>query len=213
MRRPEFIARQAAQPTGWLGRALARWMAVETAAANEAALSFLHLHEADRVLEIGFGHGRTIERAAKRVPSGSVAGIDHSEAMLRAARRRCAALIADGRVQLQCADSARLPFPNGSFEKALGVHTLYFWQPPAAHLREVRRVLVPGGRLVLAFRPAGTDGAADFPPNVYTFHTPDDVHDLLMAADFTAIEVVRHSPELILAAADVPPLGALQKTS
>lgn len=213
MRRPEFIARQAARPTGWIGRALARWMAVETAAANEAALNFLHLRATDRVLEIGFGHGQTIERAAKRVAGGSVAGIDHSEAMLRAARRRCAALIADGRVELHCGDSARLPFPNGAFEKALGVHTLYFWQPPAPHLDEIRRVLVPGGRLVLAFRPAGTRGATDFPSAVYTFHTPDDVHDLLVAAGFTAIEVVRHAPELILAAAHVPPLEALQKKS
>jgi len=181
-------------------------MAVETAAANEAALNFLHLHEADRVLEIGFGHGRTIERAAERVPSGSVAGIDHSEAMLRAARRRCAALIADGRVALYCSDSARLPFPNGSFEKALGVHTLYFWKPPAPHLHEIRRVLAPGGRLVLAFRPAGSGGPADFPAAVYTFHTPDDVRDLLAAADFTAIEIFRHAPELVLAAAHVPAL-------
>src|SRR4029434_7121391 len=103
---PEFIARQSGRPTGWLGRVIARIMAVETAAANAAALNFLHLRDADRVLEIGFGHGQTIERAAEGVPHGSVAGVDHSEAMLHVARRRCAALIASRRVQLHCADSS-----------------------------------------------------------------------------------------------------------
>ena len=207
MRRPEFIARQAGRPTGWLGRVIARVMAVETAAANEAALDFLHLRDADRVLEIGFGHGQTIERVAKRVPSGSVAGVDHSEAMVQVARRRCAALIASGRVQLYCADSTRLPVANESFDKALAVHTLYFWQPIGAHLDEIRRVLVPGGRLVLAFRPAGTSGAADFPADVYTFRTPEEVRDLLVSADFTEIDTVTHSPELVLVAAHVPRLA------
>src|SRR5262249_27464150 len=204
VRRPEFIARQARRPTGWLGRALARLMAVETARANDAALDLLHLREDDRVLEIGFAHGHTIKRAAERVARGWVAGVDHSEAMLRAAGRRCAALIASGRVELRCADSAHLPFSTGSFDKALAVHTLYFWRPPDTHLREIRRVLAPGGRLVLAFRPAGTPGAADFPPQVYTFYTPEAVRDLLAAANFTAIETIAHSPELSFVAAQVP---------
>jgi len=209
VRRPEFIARQAGRPTGWLGRVIARVMAVETAAANEAALDFLHLRDTDRVLEIGFGHGETIERAAERVPHGSVAGVDHSDAMVQVARRRCAALIASGRAQLHCADSTRVPFADESFDKALAVHTLYFWQPAAAHLDEIRRVLVPGGRLVLAFRPAGTPGATDFPAEVYTFRTPEEVRNLLVSADFTEIETVTHSPELVLVAAHVPRLAVI----
>jgi ubiquinone/menaquinone biosynthesis C-methylase UbiE len=179
-------------------------MAVETAAVNDAALNLLDLRDTDRVLEIGFGHGHTIERAAQRVRSGSVAGVDHSEAMLHVASRRCAALIAAGRVRLHCADSTHLPFANDSFDKALAVHTLYFWQPPAPHLREIRRVLAPGGQIVLAFRPAGTRGAADFPSDVYTFYSPEDVHDLLAMADFTAVETIEHSPELVFMTARTP---------
>src|SRR5262245_4144883 len=101
MRRPKFIARQSSRPTGWLGRAIGRVMAVETAAANGAALDYLDLRPTDRVLEVGFGHGHTIERAAQRVPEGTVAGIDHSEEMVRAACHHCAGLIASGRVRLE----------------------------------------------------------------------------------------------------------------
>ncbi len=213
MRRPEFIARQASRPTGWVGRALARWMAVETAGANDTALNVLDLQDADRVLEIGFGHGQTIRRAAARVPCGSVVGVDHSAAMLRAATRRCARLIAARRVELHCADSAHLPFPSASFDKALAVHTLYFWRPPAPHLRELRRVLAPGGRLVLGFRPAGTRGAADVPSDVYTFHSAAAVHDLLAVAGFTAADTVPHSPELVFVVARVAQVGDTPPTT
>jgi SAM-dependent methyltransferase len=201
MQRPEFIARQSGCPTGWLGRVLARVMAFETAAANQAALDLLRLADADRVLEIGFGHGRTIEHVAAQVPRGFVAGVDHAETMLRSAQRRCRALLAEGRIQLHCADSAGLPFPDACFNKALAVHTLYFWRPPSPHLREIRRALVAGGRLVLAYRPAGSRGAAAFPDSIYTFHAPEDVHALLAAAGFDAIETIAHSPELVLTAA------------
>src|SRR5262245_56353221 len=173
MRRPELIARQSRHPSGWLGRAIARIMAFETAAANDIALDCLQLRATDRVLEIGFGHGRTIVRAAQRVPQGLIAGIDHSETMLRVARRRCAALIAQGRVHLQCGDSAHLPFPDRAFDKVLAVHTLYFWQPLASHLRKIRRVLSAGRCLALAYRPAQARGSANFPTGVYTFHTPE----------------------------------------
>lgn len=203
MRRPEFIAQQACRPSGWLGRVIGRVMAIETAAANDAVLDLLHLRPTDRVLEIGFGHGRTIARAAQRVPQGAVTGIDHAEVMLHSARRRCAALIASGRVQLECADSAHLPFPDAAFDKALGVHTLYFWQPPAAHLREIRRVLVAGGCLVLAYRPAGTPGTANFPSDVYTFYSPEQVAELLASAGFGRIETLRQSPELLFTVAHV----------
>jgi len=64
-------------------------MSFETAAANDEALKVLGLEPGDRVLEVGFGHGRTIERAAALVPGGFVAGIDTSEEMLQMATRRC----------------------------------------------------------------------------------------------------------------------------
>jgi hypothetical protein len=59
LRRPEFIARQAAHPRGLLGRLLFRLMAAETVAVNERTLELLAPEPSNRILEIGFGHGRT----------------------------------------------------------------------------------------------------------------------------------------------------------
>ena len=87
MRRPEFIARQARRPSGWLGGIIGRIMAFETADANQVAFDLLELHARDCVLEIGFGHGATLRKAASVVTAGFIAGIDHSEIMLRTAKR------------------------------------------------------------------------------------------------------------------------------
>ena len=126
MRRPEFIARQASHPTGLLGRVLAWVMAVETASVNEKALELLEISPPDHVLEVGFGHGRTIARAAALASAGFVAGVDVSEQMVRMARRRSRRLIEGGRVELQLADSARIPYPDGIFDRVYAIHTLYF---------------------------------------------------------------------------------------
>jgi len=111
MRRPEFIARQASCPTGLLGRLLARIMATETLAANDRTLDLLAIQPHDRVLEIGFGHGQTLTRAAAAASSGFVAGIDLSADMVKTATHWNQQLITSGRVAVQCASSERIPYP------------------------------------------------------------------------------------------------------
>jgi len=192
MRRPDFIARQSRCPSGLLGRLIGRVMATETARENEAAIALLDLQPTDRVLEVGFGHGRTLARVASTLTRGVAVGIDHSEAMVRAATRRCGRLLRDGRVVLQCGDSARLPFPDGHFDKAYAVHTIYFWPQPSDHLKEIHRVLRPGGRIVLGFRSKEHGTTEDFPPNVYVFYGIEDVRRMLADAGFDRIET--HTP-------------------
>jgi len=166
-------------------------MAQETAVLNVAVLEALDLEPTDHVLEVGFGHGRTIERAARTVTSGLVAGIDISETMVRMAGRRCRPLIDQGRVQLEVGDSSRLPFPDQHFDKAYSVHTIYFWADPLTHLREIRRVQKSGGRLAIGLRPKGAEsGAADFPDSVYTFYETTAVRNLLAESGFEVRSVI-----------------------
>ena len=190
MRRPEFIARQGRHPTGLLGLLLARIMAVETAKENVRALDLLELRPGHRVLEVGFGHGRTIARAAARASPGFVAGVDPSERMLEMAARHNRRLIREGRVELKLGDSSRLPYEDGCFDRVYSVHTLYFWENPAAHLREIHRVMKAGARLVLGFRPKDETASAEFPSTVYRFYTADEVRRLLDAAGYERVEIV-----------------------
>jgi len=160
-------------------------MALETARDNERAIELLAPRPADHVLEIGFGHGRTIARLAKLVPSGVVAGVEVSERMLRMAGRLNRRLIEQGRVELKRAEDAAIPYEEEQFDRVLTVHTLYFWPSPADSLREIRRVMKPGGRVVLGFRSADDSSIfRDFPRSAYRFYRSGEVVRLLEGAGF-----------------------------
>lgn len=185
MRRPEFIALQGRHPHGFLGGIVARVMAKETAADNHQAIAQLGLKESDHVLDIGTGHGRSLGAVAALVPTGLAAGIDSSDVALKIAARSNRALIRAGRVRLQNARSDALPFADASFDKAMAVHTLYFWNPAEPHLHQIARVLKPNGKFVLGFRPAeDTRVTQQFPQSIYTFRTIPAVEALLATAGF-----------------------------
>lgn len=172
-------------PTGLLGQIVARIMARETHAANLIALDALDLAADDRVLEVGFGHGRTLAAAARTVTKGHLAGVDPSDVMLGIARKRNAAAIRAGRMELKPGMSAHLPFADAAFTKALAVHTIYFWQRPERDLAEIHRVLAPGGRLVLGFRPSEDEAfARNFPPEIYHIRPLAEIEQLISAAGF-----------------------------
>jgi len=191
LRRPEFIARQAGHPTGILGRLVARIMAMETVTINRRVLELLDLEAGSRVLEIGFGHGRTLARVAELAPKGLVAGIDISAEMVQMARRHNRNSIAKGLIEVKCASSDRIPYPDESFDRAYAVHTFYFWDDPLGHLREIYRIARVGGRFVLAFGAKEDEHAvAAFPESVYHFYSIDEAQHLLSKAGFGNVRMV-----------------------
>jgi ubiquinone/menaquinone biosynthesis C-methylase UbiE len=169
-------------------------MARETSAANAAAVRALAVAPGERVLEIGFGHGRTIALLAGAAPGVVVDGIDVSPDMVRVASTRCAALVEASRARLQEGDSADLPYPDRSFDKVLSVHTLYFWDEPLRHMGELRRVLKPTGAFVLGFRERSDEALRSFPSPTYRFYSPDEVTSLLQNAGFAEVTIERSGP-------------------
>ena len=98
-----------------------------------------------RVLDAGCGDGALVLAAAVR--GADVTGIDPDPAMLAAARSRVTkagvrATFLEGRVE-------RLPFPDGSFDVVASITVLCFVPDAVGAVREMARVLRPGGRLVL----------------------------------------------------------------
>ncbi|MBW6440061.1 methyltransferase domain-containing protein [Actinoplanes hulinensis] len=97
-----------------------------------------------RVLDVGVGTGGNLAHYPDDV---TVTGLDLSPAMLALVRRRAVDL---GRtVDLHEGDAERLPFADGSFDTVVCALALCTVPDPAAAIAEARRVLVPGGRLLL----------------------------------------------------------------
>lgn len=116
----------------------------------EATLAPLDLHPGQRVLEVGAGTGAfTLSLAERVAPAGRIASIERQRAMLRRQARRLGAA-ASGVIALHQADAHALPFADSSFDRALMVAVLPMLRDKQRALRELRRVLRPGGLLLVS---------------------------------------------------------------
>jgi len=191
----EWIARQSAHPAGWLGHVVARVMALETAAVNRRVLAALEPKSGEHILELGCGHGRALRRVARRAAPGVAVGVDPSAVMRNVARRHLRRAIAGGHARVEAGDSRSIPAPDDAFDKLFSVHTLYFWPDLDAGLLEARRVLRPGGLLLLAFHSKrNARVAARLPASVYTLRSGRAVGDALQRAGFRDVTVTTDPP-------------------
>ena len=143
---------QFGQPTGFAGWLVGHLMAVKNAALNRAAVEVLDPQPDDRVLEIGFGPGKTIGIISKRLTNGFVAGVDLSGVMVKQATRRNREFIKMGRVELKQGSASSLPYGDGQCGKVCAINAFHHLPQPIDALREIRRVLKPGGLVLLGLR-------------------------------------------------------------
>jgi ubiquinone/menaquinone biosynthesis C-methylase UbiE len=148
MRLWSSLAQQFRQPAGWLGRLAGFLFRINREGINWT-IGQLDIRPTDHVLEIGFGPGYGIQRAATLATQGRVAGVDFFQTMLEQASRRNAAAIDEGLVELCLGDATALLYPENTFHKAFATNVIYFWRDPLAYLQELYRVLKPGGRVAL----------------------------------------------------------------
>jgi len=149
------MVRQFHHPTGAAGW-VAGWIMgrrSSNVARNRWAVQLLDVQPTDRVIELGCGPGVAIAALATRAIRGLVVGVDHSQVMIRQAQRRNGAAVRAGRVRLIHMPAERLSTIDGPFDVALAVNTVGLWPNPTARLRELGRLLRPGGRIALVSQP------------------------------------------------------------
>ena len=104
------------------------------------------------VLEIGFGNGNYFRDLLGQAKDLKLHGVDFSKEMVAEAIVRNKELIANESLYVVQAPSDHMPFADAFFDRIFCINVIYFWDDPAAHLCEVRRVLKPGGTFTAVFR-------------------------------------------------------------
>ncbi len=144
-----YLMRQVRKPDRWFGWIFARLMNRSHDTLTDWGLQHVPISTHSRILDVGCGGGRTIEKLAVMASDGKIHGIDYAPGSVAVSSQHNSGLIADGRVVIQQASVSRIPFPDNSFDLVTAIETQYYWPDLPNDMREILRVLKPAGRLVV----------------------------------------------------------------
>jgi SAM-dependent methyltransferase len=112
---------------------------------GEQAIELMNIYAAAHVLDVGCGSGWAVRLFAEKAISGRVVGIDISDKMIRLAAENCASF---SNVEFHIANAEKLPFRDSEFTHVFSMESLYYYADMHAALKEIKRVLEPGGVFV-----------------------------------------------------------------
>jgi SAM-dependent methyltransferase len=185
-----FISGQLRSPSrGVFSWVFARLWNRRNSVLNDFAFDHLDLSARDRVLEVGFGGGYLLERMAQVVSEGFLAGVDVSEGMVAACKRRFRSLIDAGSLEVRCAQVESLPYPPGSFNKCSTVNSLFYWTNAQQGIAEIFRVLTDGGRFVTVFTCRQSLEDKSFVGDGISLYQGEDIRGMMEAVGFTIVEI------------------------
>src|SRR5262249_39012078 len=153
-----YVLNQVRKPTRWVGRMFLWSMNRSHSVLTDWGLSHVRIATGFAILDVGCGGGRTIRKLAELASEGRVLGVDYSLGSVEASRATNARLIEAGRVEIRQASVSKLPFPDATFDLVTAVETHYYWPDLPGDMREVLRVVKPGGALAIiaeAYKSAG----------------------------------------------------------
>ena len=144
-----WLFRQVRKPSGWLGRRVVRAMNLSHATMADWGLQQVTVPKNAAILDVGCGGGRLVRRLSALASEGKVIGLDYSAASVAVSRDTNAKEIEAGRVEIERGSVAALPFPDRTFDLVTAVETHYYWPDLPANVREILRVVKPGGTFAL----------------------------------------------------------------
>ena len=184
---------QCARPEGFLGRMMLRFMNFGHAPLTNWGLGLIEIHDRWTMLDIGCGGGATLKRLLKRSEGAKVYGIDISEESVAKARRVNAKVL-DKQVFVTQGSAEKLPYEDGKFDLVTAVETVYFWPNLPDCLKEVKRVLKPGGRFAIMVEVIENDSMWTDIVKGMTAYSPEQLKKLLDDAGFIQTEIHRKKP-------------------
>ena len=137
------------KPVGFGGKIMVAMMNLGHSPVARWGLRFLELAPDARVLDCGCGGGANIKRLLKKCPQGIVRGVDYSAVSVEKARNLNRTAIQKGRCAVWQGSVEHIIFAKDWFDVVTAFETVYFWSDLPQCLREVRRVLKPGGTFLI----------------------------------------------------------------
>jgi len=205
---------QCQKPSGWLGRLLVWNMNSRHSKLTDWGLSHVSIKPLDTVLDVGCGGGRTVSKLAAIASGGKICGLDYSDVSVAIARKLNRGWIEEGRVEIHQGTVSELPFNDQTFDLVTAVETHFWWQDLPAGVCEVRRVLKPGGTVIIiaeVYRGAATRTAKLLeryaPRTGIKLLTVNEHRDLLVNAGFARVQVVEEAARGWICAIGKRPLG------
>jgi ubiquinone/menaquinone biosynthesis C-methylase UbiE len=111
------------------------------------AVDRLAVQPADRILEVGCGHGVAVSLICERLAEGEIVAVDRSDKMIERARARNHEFVASGRAAFPTGSFEDVDLGDRRFDKVFGVHVAALWSGSGAGLGVARAALRPRGAL------------------------------------------------------------------
>lgn len=181
------LARQLGEPSGLAGKVIGRVLNRGNRSVVVAAVAAAGCTPGADVADIGFGGGVGLGLLLDR-DGVVVHGVEMSETMLAEAQRRFSDSIAGGRLRLSPGRLESLPFEDSSLDAIISTNTIYFVADLSAAVRELARVLRPGGRLVLGVGDPDQMSTMPFTRHGFRLRPIDELVAVISAAGFGQIE-------------------------
>jgi ubiquinone/menaquinone biosynthesis C-methylase UbiE len=191
-------------PRGFVGWLVAWMMPLAHNAIYKRVARTLSLQPEDNLIEVACGSGRFLKVYASHVHS--VAGIDLSDVQVKMAKRRLRDRIAAGTAEIIQGDASQLPWDDDSYSVATTMGSIIGFPKPLESLKEIYRVLRPGGRAVVSIEYNAEDGK-DHSKEIEKYGmwvwTEDEVQALMKEAGFAEVSITYDSgfgiPKMMLA--------------
>ena len=182
-----------AHPQGRMGRFMLKFMNLCHAPLTNWGLGLIEFQDGWTMLDIGCGGGKTLQRLLKRSNGGVAYGIDISAESVAKAREINADVL-NTQVLVQQGSATGLPYEDEKFNLVTAVETVYFWPNLPNCLKEVHRVLKPGGCFAIMVEVIDTDSKWTRVVDGMTAYTPEQLKALLDNAGFVQTEIHRKKP-------------------
>lgn len=178
----EVLVSQSGKPTGTLGRVLLKIMNKFDSGLNRWVKEKTNF-KMERVLEIGFGGGETLNLLLKNSKLNHVVGIDYSSDAVSVAIRKNLKPIQSGRLVILQENVASIPFSECHFDCVLAVRSHYFWEDLEKSFVEIYRALKPNGQMLIFSERYKIQYHMD------RFQTDDSMRKLLQTVGFRSISI------------------------